>query len=87
MNEPWYSLLNIEVSENSISAKVVVSADSPWFSGHFPGELTPGIAELSMIFDIIKNKLFKQNSKKLKILSLKKSDLNSLLNRKKYLIF
>jgi 3-hydroxyacyl-[acyl-carrier-protein] dehydratase len=72
MNESWYSLTNIDVSQNSISAKAAVTADSPWFSGHFPGEpILPGIAELSIIFDIIKNEFYK-NTKKLKILSLKK---------------
>ncbi|MBN2401608.1 MAG: hypothetical protein JXN64_04340 [Spirochaetes bacterium] len=73
MNGSWYSLTNLEIdSQKNILAKASVPADSPWFSGHFPGEpILPGIAELSIIFDLIKNK-FKDNSKNLKIISLKK---------------
>jgi 3-hydroxyacyl-[acyl-carrier-protein] dehydratase len=73
MNDPWYSLLNSgSVLQNSISAKVAVPKDSPWFSGHFPGEpILPGIAELSMVFDLIKN-VFSKNSKNVKLISLKK---------------
>jgi 3-hydroxyacyl-[acyl-carrier-protein] dehydratase len=73
MNDPWYSLINFEsVSHNGISAKTVVPKDSPWFSGHFPGEpILPGIAELSMIFDLLK-KIFSKNKINVTIISLKK---------------
>ena len=57
-NEPesWYSLTNIKrSSSNEILADAVVSGNSPWFSGHFPGEpILPGVALLGMVFDAIK---------------------------------
>ena len=73
MSEPWYSLSDIEsVSQSSISAKAVAHSDSPWFSGHFPGEpILPGIAELSIIYDLVKNK-FAENTKNFRIISFKK---------------
>ena len=76
MNNTWYSLSNIEAaSQNIISAKATVPVESPWFSGHFPGEpILPGIAELSMIFDVIKKK-FTENYKNFKIVSLFLKDL------------
>jgi 3-hydroxyacyl-[acyl-carrier-protein] dehydratase len=73
MNNTWYSLSNIEATaQNIISAKAAVPAGSPWFSGHFPGEpILPGIAELSMVFDVIKNK-FTESNNNFKIISFKK---------------
>jgi 3-hydroxyacyl-[acyl-carrier-protein] dehydratase len=52
----WYSLTNINCSdEGKISADIKVKPDSPWFSGHFPGDpILPGIAQLAMVFDTIK---------------------------------
>ena len=33
-----------------ITAECVVAADSPWFSGHFPGKpVLPGVAQLEMV--------------------------------------
>jgi 3-hydroxyacyl-[acyl-carrier-protein] dehydratase len=73
MSEPWYSISDLEsVSQDSISAKAVAHSDSPWFSGHFPGEpILPGIAELSMVYDLVKKK-FAENAKNFRITSLKK---------------
>ena len=73
MSEPWYFLSDIEsFSQNSISAKAVAHSDSPWFSGHFPGEpILPGIAELSMVYDLIK-KNFAENTNNFRITSFKK---------------
>lgn len=53
----WYSMTNLRQSASGeISAEVRVMPDSPWFSGHFPGEpILPGIAQLSMIFDAIRH--------------------------------
>jgi len=54
--ESWYSLSNIKrSSSNEILADAIVSGKSPWFSGHFPGEpILPGVAQLGMVFDAIK---------------------------------
>ena len=54
--ESWHSITNIKrSSSNEIIADAIASAKSPWFSGHFPGEpILPGIAQLGMIFDAIK---------------------------------
>jgi 3-hydroxymyristoyl/3-hydroxydecanoyl-(acyl carrier protein) dehydratase len=36
-------------------AEISVPSESHWFSGHFPGEpILPGIAQLEMVFDTIK---------------------------------
>jgi 3-hydroxyacyl-[acyl-carrier-protein] dehydratase len=71
----WYSLSNLQFdSGKNITANAVVPADSPWFSGHFPGQpILPGIAELSMILDLLKkNHNITGNKNNLIILSLKK---------------
>ena len=66
----WYSLINMDrLSSNEIIMYTRVSPDSPWFSGHFPGEpILPGIAQLEMALDGIK-RLSKKN---LKILGVRK---------------
>ena len=55
----WYSLTNIKCSdEGEISADIKIKPDSPWFSGHFPGDpILPGIAQLAMVFDAIKHRI------------------------------
>jgi 3-hydroxymyristoyl/3-hydroxydecanoyl-(acyl carrier protein) dehydratase len=52
----WYSLTNINCSDRGkISADAEVKSGSPWFSGHFPDNpVLPGIAQLAMVFDTIK---------------------------------
>jgi 3-hydroxyacyl-[acyl-carrier-protein] dehydratase len=52
----WYSLTNINSSaEGKLSASAEVKPDSPWFSGHFPGNpILPGIAQLALVFEAIK---------------------------------
>lgn len=56
----WYSLTNFNCSEEGkISADIKVEPDSPWFSGHFPGDpILPGIAQLAMVFDTIKQGIY-----------------------------
>ena len=51
----WYSLNKLKRSASGeVSASVEITQDSPWFSGHFPGEpILPGIAQLGMVFDAI----------------------------------
>ena len=52
----WYSLNNLKQSASGeVSASVEMTQDSPWFSGHFPGEpILPGVAQLGMVFDAIR---------------------------------
>ena len=52
----WYLLENLNCSEKGkILADIKIESDSPWFSGHFPGDpILPGIAQLAMVFDAIK---------------------------------
>ncbi|NNK85780.1 MAG: hypothetical protein HKO91_09535 [Desulfobacterales bacterium] len=54
--EAWYSLTNIKrTSSNEIFADAIAYENSPWFSGHFPGEpILPGVAQLGMVFNVIK---------------------------------
>ena len=66
----WYSLKSVDVlSSNEITMEAEISPDSPWFSGHFPGEpILPGVAQLAMALDAIK----KLDRKNLRILSVKR---------------
>ena len=51
----WYELKNLKKSDTmQISADIQVPPNSPWFSGHFPGEpILPGIAQLGMVLETI----------------------------------
>ncbi len=53
----WYKLNNIEKPDSEqIVAEIQAPANSPWFSGHFPGQpILPGIAQLGMVFDAIRH--------------------------------
>ncbi len=53
----WYKLNRIEKPDSEqIVAQIQVPADSPWFSGHFPGQpILPGIAQLGMVFDAVRH--------------------------------
>ena len=66
----WYSLINADIfSSNEIIMEADVRPDSPWFSGHFPGEpILPGIAQLEMALDAIK----RLNQKSLRISGVKR---------------
>jgi 3-hydroxyacyl-[acyl-carrier-protein] dehydratase len=52
----WYDLNHLEKSDSGqIVAEIQAPPDSPWFSGHFPGQpILPGIAQLGMVFDAIR---------------------------------
>ena len=53
--------------KNEISADIHVPPDSPWFSGHFPGEpILPGVAQIRMVFDTIS----KARSQEMKVTSV-----------------
>ena len=60
----WYVLKDLKRSDSrELRAEIQVPPDSPWFSGHFPGEpILPGIAQLGMVFDAI-NQSSDQNLK------------------------
>jgi len=53
----WHLVKSLTHSEkNEISADIQVPSESPWFSGHFPGEpILPGVAQIRMVFDTISN--------------------------------
>ena len=52
--EPWYTIDGIKKEGDQVRAEVLVKAESPWFSGHFPGNpVLPGLAILSIIMDLI----------------------------------
>ncbi len=52
----WHSMTNPDCfNETQITCKAGAKPDSPWFSGHFPGDpILPGIAQIAMVFDVIK---------------------------------
>jgi acyl carrier protein len=51
----WYFSPDFKkITDTTVLAQVTVRADSPWFSGHFPGEpILPGIAQLNMTAEVI----------------------------------
>jgi 3-hydroxymyristoyl/3-hydroxydecanoyl-(acyl carrier protein) dehydratase len=51
----WYVLRDLKQSDSKeLRADIEVPQDSPWFSGHFPGQpVLPGIAQLGMVLDTI----------------------------------
>jgi len=52
----WYVLKNVNRSDgNEIDADIIVPPDSPWFSGHFPGDpILPGVAQIGLVKDVIR---------------------------------
>lgn len=56
----WHTVTDIrrDESENGLEifeARAETPADSPWFSGHFPGEpILPGIAQLHMVLEVVR---------------------------------
>ena len=69
-NSKWYSVIALnKPSSDKIILDAEVLPDSPWFSGHFPGEpILPGIAQIEMALDAIKH----LTQKDLKISSIKR---------------
>ncbi|MBU1137948.1 MAG: hypothetical protein KKD01_07165 [Proteobacteria bacterium] len=51
----WYSIITVQqTDDDAIVAQVTTDQQSPWFSGHFPGDpILPGIAQLKMVTDVI----------------------------------
>ncbi|MGE0085544.1 MAG: phosphopantetheine-binding protein [Desulfococcaceae bacterium] len=45
-----------DTDKNEILAHAEIGPDSPWFSGHFPGDpILPGIAQLGLVFAAIRD--------------------------------
>ena len=59
MAQHWHTVrLTSLRGSNDVTAEATPGADSPWFNGHFPGiPVLPGIAELSMVFDAVQERL------------------------------
>lgn len=55
----WHEItLQHPSPESELYADVQVPAESPWFQGHFPANpVLPGIAQLGMVFDVIRKSL------------------------------
>ena len=64
LGSQWSLLKEIKVSNhNYIEALADVPADSPWFSGHFPGEpILPGIALVAIVKQVILEEALKKGT-------------------------
>ncbi len=60
----WYSYISANLDhDNAIVAQVTTDKQSPWFSGHFPGDpILPGIAQINMVIETIAKVLQKDLS-------------------------
>ena len=65
MEDQWSLLKEVKTTNNNhIQALAEVSADSPWFSGHFPGEpILPGIAVVHIVKQAITQEMLKKGDK------------------------
>ena len=58
----WYECsFDKQVTDGEIKAHIRVPAASPWFDGHFPeAPVLPGVAQLSMVHDLLCRTLGRQ---------------------------
>ena len=70
MESQWSLLKEVKATNNNhIEALADVPVDSPWFSGHFPGEpILPGIA----LIHLVKQAIVQESLKKGELLKLNK---------------
>lgn len=55
MPETWVVPEEFIFHPGNVEGRFLVPKDSPWFSGHFPGEpILPGIALLGMVHDTLR---------------------------------
>ena len=75
--ETWHRLSEIKRSTaDTITAKAVLPLDSPWFSGHFPGEpILPGVAQIALVAETLRRGL----DRKLKITGLKRTRFKQII--------
>lgn len=77
----FYKLNNLEVSENSATAKITINKDHEIFKGHFPGNpVTPGVCMMQIIKElteqIVGQKLFMQSSSNIKFMAIINPEIN-----------
>ena len=65
MESQWSLLKEVKATDNNhIEALAEVPADSPWFSGHFPGEpILPGIALVHIVRQAITQETLRKGDK------------------------
>jgi 3-hydroxyacyl-[acyl-carrier-protein] dehydratase len=65
LESQWSLLKEVKANDNNhIEAIADVPADSPWFSGHFPGEpILPGIALIHLVKQAIIQEALKKGDK------------------------
>jgi 3-hydroxyacyl-[acyl-carrier-protein] dehydratase len=65
LESQWSLLKEVKATDNNhIEALAEVPADSPWFSGHFPGEpILPGIALVHIVKQAITQEALKKGDK------------------------
>jgi 3-hydroxyacyl-[acyl-carrier-protein] dehydratase len=65
LESQWSLLKEVKATNNNhIEALADVPADSPWFSGHFPGEpILPGIALVYIVKQVVIEEALKKGTK------------------------
>ena len=79
MSESWYTIKSYGKTIGKISAEISAEVSSPWFSGHFPGDpVLPAIAQLSIVFDLIKEDISK-NGRNAKVIGIKRARFKKII--------
>ncbi len=78
--ELWNRPPSLErTTPNELLAIMDIDGDSPWFSGHFPGEpILPGVAILSMVFEAIAQQS-KERGERIRLAAVKKIRFRRLI--------
>jgi len=90
----WYTVITANRDRNgAVVAKVCTDAQSPWFSGHFPGDpILPGVAQLNMVTEcieqVLQQKLVLRNLARVKFKKLIRPgdvlDIHATAGKQKY---